>query len=172
MKNYEITINDTPNSGRQPVSVNGHTRHLPIGKKVTVTEAELEVLTHANIGVSVWGEAGKVEELPEEPEGQSAEAEEAGIENPIEEREEEQAAEQPEVEAPEVHPLDHDADGEKGGSLSKEPPALTGMTKDELEAQAELETVDLTAIEGTGANGNVLAKDIREAIEANRQAKG
>lgn len=70
----------------------------------------------------------------------------------------------------EPHPLDRDGDGHPGGSEPVEPPALSGMSKAELEAQAEAEGVDLEAIEGTGANGNVLVDDIRSAIEAKRNA--
>lgn len=65
-------------------------------------------------------------------------------------------------------PLDHDNDGEKGGSLPDDPPALSGMTREELEAQAEAEGVDVASIKGTGKDGNVLVGDIRKAIEAKR----
>jgi hypothetical protein len=65
-------------------------------------------------------------------------------------------------------PLDHDGDGEKGGSKPAELPALSGMSKDELGAQAKAEGVDLDKIKGTGADGNVLMGDIKAAIEAKR----
>lgn len=67
--------------------------------------------------------------------------------------------------------LDRDNDGNPGGSLPVEPPALSGMRKDELIAQAEKEGVIVEQIKGTGANGNVIADDIKAAIEAKRAAK-
>lgn len=67
-------------------------------------------------------------------------------------------------------PLDHDNDGHKGGSLPDDPPALSGMKRDELEAQAKAEGVDLEAIKGTGKDGAVIVADIRNAIEAKRAA--
>lgn len=66
--------------------------------------------------------------------------------------------------------LDHDGDGEPGGSKPHEPPALSGMDREALEKQAEIEGVDVSKVEGTGANGNVLVGDIRDAIEAKRKA--
>lgn len=64
--------------------------------------------------------------------------------------------------------FDHDGDGNPGGSKPQDPPALSGMTRAELEAQAAKEGVDLEAIEGTGASGNVRNDDIKAAIEAKR----
>lgn len=64
--------------------------------------------------------------------------------------------------------FDGDGDGKPGGSKPADPPALSSMTKAELTAQAEAEGVDLEAITGTGASGNVVADDIRAAIEARR----
>ena len=64
--------------------------------------------------------------------------------------------------------IDHDGNGKPGGSLPADPPVLTGMRKDQLIAQAEKEGVIVEQIKGTGANGNVLADDIRAAIEARR----
>jgi hypothetical protein len=61
-------------------------------------------------------------------------------------------------------PLDHDGDGEPGGSLPHDPPALTGKTKDELIQIAEDESADLSE-----AKNN---PDRIAAIEANREAKG
>ena len=67
--------------------------------------------------------------------------------------------------------FDHDDDGKPGGSKPHEPPALSGMRKDELIAQAGKEGLIVEQIKGTGANGNVIADDIRAAIEAKRAAK-
>lgn len=66
--------------------------------------------------------------------------------------------------------LDRDNDGNPGGSLPVKPPALSGMRKDELIAQAEKEGLIVEQIKGTGANGNVIADDIKAAIEAKRAA--
>lgn len=66
--------------------------------------------------------------------------------------------------------LDRDGDGQPGGSKPVEPPALSGMRKDDLIAQAEAEGILIEQIKGTGANGNVVADDIRAAIEAKRAA--
>lgn len=66
--------------------------------------------------------------------------------------------------------LDRDGDGQPGGSKAVEPPALSGMRKDDLIAQAEAEGILIEQIKGTGANGNVIADDIRAAIEAKRAA--
>lgn len=66
--------------------------------------------------------------------------------------------------------LDHDGDGQPGGSLPHEPPALSGMTKAQLAEQAIAEGIIVEQIKGTGANGNVLADDIKAAIEAKRAA--
>lgn len=64
--------------------------------------------------------------------------------------------------------LDHDNNGQPGGSLPKDPPALSEMTRAELDEQAKLEGVDLASIAGTGKNGSVIMADIRNAIEAKR----
>jgi len=64
--------------------------------------------------------------------------------------------------------LDHDGDGKPGGSKPHEPPALSGLDRAQLEAEAEAEGVDISAIKGTGAGGNVLMGDIKDAIEAKR----
>lgn len=64
--------------------------------------------------------------------------------------------------------FDHDGDGHPGGSKPNDLPALSGMTKDQLVAQAALEGVDVEAIEGSGADGNVLVADLKAAIEAKR----
>lgn len=66
--------------------------------------------------------------------------------------------------------LDRDGDGKPGGSKPAEPPALSGMRKDDLIAQAEAEGILIEQIKGTGANGNVIADDIKAAIEAKRAA--
>lgn len=66
--------------------------------------------------------------------------------------------------------LDHDGDGKPGGSLPVDPPSLFGMRKDDLIAQAEAEGILTEQIKGTGANGDVVADDIRAAIEAKRAA--
>lgn len=66
--------------------------------------------------------------------------------------------------------LDRDGDGQPGGSKPADPPALSGMRKDDLIAQAEAEGILIEQIKGTGANGNVVADDIRAAIEAKRAA--
>lgn len=61
-------------------------------------------------------------------------------------------------------PLDHDHDGAPGGSLPHDPPALSGMKKAELIAQADLEHVPL---EAGWTNAQII-----EAIEANRASAG
>lgn len=48
------------------------------------------------------------------------------------------------------------------------PPSLSGKNKGELEDIATAEGVDLAAIQGTGNDGFVTAKDIKDAIEAKR----
>jgi hypothetical protein len=68
-------------------------------------------------------------------------------------------------------PLDRDGDGNRGGSLAQEPPALSGMNKAQLIEQAGKEGIIVEQIKGTGANGNVIADDIKAAIEAKRAAK-
>lgn len=45
---------------------------------------------------------------------------------------------------------------------------LADLKKDELEALAEKEGIDIDAIEGSGANGNVLVDDLRNAIKEAR----
>lgn len=45
---------------------------------------------------------------------------------------------------------------------------LADMKRDELESLAEQEGIDIDAIEGSGANGNVLVDDLRDAIKAAR----
>jgi hypothetical protein len=67
--------------------------------------------------------------------------------------------------------FDHDNNGHPGGSLPHDPPALSGMTRTELDDQAKLEGVDLTKITGTGKNGAVVMADIRDAIEAKRAGR-
>lgn len=59
-------------------------------------------------------------------------------------------------------PLDHDGDGEKGGSTPAKPPRLTGRNKAELIAIAEAE--------GVSANEEMTAAEIVKAIEAKREA--
>ena len=56
--------------------------------------------------------------------------------------------------------LDHDADGEKGGSVPNEPPSLTGKNKAELLEIAEAEGVE---IEDGATNAQIV-----DAIEAQR----
>lgn len=56
--------------------------------------------------------------------------------------------------------LDHDGDGEPGGSLPDEPPALTGMNKNALIAQA--------AAEGITVDATWTKAEIIEAIETER----
>lgn len=57
--------------------------------------------------------------------------------------------------------LDHDGNGEAGGDLPDDPPALTGKNKAELLAIAEAEGVE---VEDGATN-----EQIREAIEAARE---
>lgn len=66
--------------------------------------------------------------------------------------------------------LDHDNDGKPGGSKPHDPPALSGLSRADLEALAQSEGVLIEHIKGTGANGNVLAGDIKAAIEVKRKA--
>lgn len=56
-----------------------------------------------------------------------------------------------------------------GGSDASSKP-LSELKRDELEALAKQEGIDLSKIEGSGRGGNVLNDDIREAIEAKRKA--
>lgn len=42
-----------------------------------------------------------------------------------------------------IHPLDHDADGRKGGSLPSDADGFDGMTIPELKAYAESKGIDL-----------------------------
>lgn len=65
---------------------------------------------------------------------------------------------------PKSHPLDHDNDGEKGGSVAKAPPALTGKTTAELEAIAADEGVEF----GEDVKTN---PDRIKAIQSARDAK-
>lgn len=60
-------------------------------------------------------------------------------------------------------PLDHDDDGEPGGSVAHEPPALTGKNKAELLEIAEAEGVE---IEDGAKNADIIA-----AIELKREPK-
>lgn len=60
------------------------------------------------------------------------------------------------------HPLDHDGDGEKGGSLPAEPPSLSGKTKAEL--------LEIAKDEGVKADKSMTNDAITKAIEAKRNA--
>lgn len=62
----------------------------------------------------------------------------------------------------EVDALDHDADGEKGGSEVRKPPALSGKSKPAL--------IDIAKVEGVTLEDDMTAADIRAAIELNREA--
>lgn len=66
------------------------------------------------------------------------------------------------------NPPDLDGDGKPGGSLPHDPPALSAMSKAQLERQAQIEGVDLKAIKGTGKEGKLIKADIEAAIEAKR----
>lgn len=57
-------------------------------------------------------------------------------------------------------PLDHDADGEKGGSLPKRPPALTGKSKAEL--------LEIASVEAPEADETMTITQIKAAIESAR----
>ena len=57
-----------------------------------------------------------------------------------------------------------------GDDQPEDLPSLDGMKKDELEAQAKKEGLDLEQIKGTGKNGHVKASDIEAAIKAKRAA--
>lgn len=58
-------------------------------------------------------------------------------------------------------PLDHDGDGEAGGSLEHEPPALTGKNKAEL--------LEIAAEEGVEIEEGAKNADIIAAIELARE---
>ncbi|MFS0771045.1 hypothetical protein [Sphingomonas sp. 1P08PE] len=58
-------------------------------------------------------------------------------------------------------PLDHDEDGEKGGSKPDSPPALSGKTKAEL--------LDIARAEGVEVEEGATNDDIRSAIELHRE---
>lgn len=60
----------------------------------------------------------------------------------------------------EADPLDHDHNGEKGGSLSHDPPSLTGKNKAQL--------LEIAAAEGVAASEDMTNAQIVEAIEAKR----
>lgn len=64
----------------------------------------------------------------------------------------------------ELPQLDHDGNGEPGGSLPADPPALSGMNKAMLIAQAEVEGVDVT--------DEMTKAEIVAAVEAGRAAAG
>ncbi len=64
--------------------------------------------------------------------------------------------------------LDRDGDGQPGGSLPHNPPALAEMTRIELQAHAVSEGIDLDRLTGTGKNGALVMADTRKAIEAKR----
>lgn len=75
--------------------------------------------------------------------------------------------------APIAHDDDDEADldpapPELAKKATEDLPKLDGLNKQQLEAQAKAEGVDLDSIEGTGANGNVLVGDIKDAIQAAR----
>lgn len=57
--------------------------------------------------------------------------------------------------------LDHDGDGEPGGSVPDEPPSLTGKNKKQL--------LEIAAAEGVEANEEMTNKAITEAILAKRE---
>ena len=65
----------------------------------------------------------------------------------------------PEHEA-EADPLDHDSNGEKGGSLPDSPPSLSGKTKAELLVIADAE--------GVLVEEDATVAEIKTAIEAGR----
>lgn len=58
--------------------------------------------------------------------------------------------------------LDHDQDGEPGGSFADEPPALTGKNKAEL--------LEIAAAEGVDVSDEMTKAEIVEAIELGREA--
>lgn len=60
-----------------------------------------------------------------------------------------------------IDALDHDANGEKGGSLPESPPALTGKNKADL--------LDIASDEGAAVDEDMTNAELRAAIEANRQ---
>jgi hypothetical protein len=61
-----------------------------------------------------------------------------------------------------VDPLDHDGDGERGGSLPDNPPGLTNKPKSEL--------LEIAAAEGVEADDEMTNAAIRKAIEEHREA--
>lgn len=145
----------------------GQTKTVP-GDKVRVVSAGLTQINPAEAEPRV-AEGGDEAELPAPPsslpeiDGSAAERESAGTGEPMQPI--------PAQADGSLSQLDHDGDGKPGGSLAHEPPALSGMTKAQLTDQAVKEGILLDHIKGTGANGNVLADDIRVAIEAKRAAK-
>lgn len=62
----------------------------------------------------------------------------------------------------ELPQLDHDGDGDAGGSMPHEPPALSGLKKAEL--------LEVAAAEGVTADESMTNAQITEAIEAARAA--
>lgn len=64
-----------------------------------------------------------------------------------------------------------DAKGDEPNGAETGKP-LADLRRDELEAVAAGEGIDIEKIEGTGSDGNVLVDDIRKAIEAKRAASG
>ena len=143
----------------------GQTKTVP-GDKVRIVSAGLTQISPE--GSPRVAEGGDEAELPAPPsslpeiDGRNAERQSEGTGEPMQPI--------PAQADGSLQQLDHDGDGKPGGSLPHEPPALSGMTKAQLAEQAIAEGIIVEQIKGTGANGNVLADDIKAAIEAKRAA--
>lgn len=77
----------------------------------------------------------------------------------------EAAADQPPLDPPPADLVDDDSGDDSSGDKP-----LSDLKRDELEALAKKEGIDVSLIDGSGKGGNVLVGDIVDAIEAKRNA--